>query len=223
MRQINLYLSAALLANLAGVGGISLLIALPVGANPTDNYNSSTLKSELAQQRTSPRPSILLQCPYNPAACTGGSSTPSPTQTPSFDDTKNVVEILESNPSFTLLVRALKAVQLEKVLQGEGPFTLFAPTDEAFNQLPQSTLEDLFRSENKEVLIKILRYHIVPGAILTNDLQSGEINSIEGGAIIVKVESGIVTVNDGNVVQADIQASNGYIHGINTVMLPPDL
>lgn len=200
-----------------------------------------------------PAPSILQECPYNRAACPGGADTSTPpatppggeipttppatpttppapgTQTPPKEpaagtESKNVVAVAESNGSFTMLTKALKAAGLAETLQGKGPFTVFAPTDAAFAKLPQDAVQDLLKPENKEVLVKILRYHVVQGSVTSKDLKSGEVKSIEGGPINVKVDSKTgVTVNDAKVVQPDIKASNGVIHVIDNVILPPDL
>ncbi|MBF2064349.1 MAG: fasciclin domain-containing protein [Calothrix sp. C42_A2020_038] len=140
------------------------------------------------------------------------------------DSNKNIFAIAEANGSFKTLTQALKAAGLDKTLQGEGPFTVFAPTDEAFAELPQDAVRDLLKPENKEVLVKILTYHVVPGQVLSTDLKAGEVKSLQGGPIGVKVDPSTgVTVNDATVVQADVKASNGVIHVINKLMLPPDL
>jgi uncharacterized surface protein with fasciclin (FAS1) repeats len=153
-------------------------------------------------------------------------STPKP-PTPSSEGSskgKNIVATAEANGSFKTLTKALKAAGLTETLQGTGPFTVFAPTDAAFAKLPKDALTDLLKPENKEVLVKILTYHVVGGQVLSADLKSGEVKSSEGGAINVKVDPTTgVMVNDAKVVQADIKASNGVIHVIDNVILPPDL
>lgn len=160
------------------------------------------------------------------------STTPRPIPTPGgstrpgnrTDSNKNIVAVAESNGSFKTLTQALKAAGLTETLQGNGPFTVFAPTDAAFAKLPQDAVRDLLKPENKEVLVKILTYHVVSGQVLSSDLKSGQVKSSEGGAISVKVDSSTgVTVNDAKVLQPDIKASNGVIHVIDQVILPPDL
>jgi uncharacterized surface protein with fasciclin (FAS1) repeats len=132
--------------------------------------------------------------------------------------------LANANGSFTILIKALAAAGLTDTLQGEGPFTIFAPTDAAFKELPADALRDLLKPENKEVLVKILTYHVVPGKVLSTELKSGEVKSVEGGAINVKVDPKAgVSVNDAKVTQADIQGKNGVIHAIDKVILPPDL
>jgi uncharacterized surface protein with fasciclin (FAS1) repeats len=134
------------------------------------------------------------------------------------------VAIAAANDSFKTLTAALKAAGLTETLSGVGPFTVFAPTDEAFAALPQDALQELLKPENKAVLVKILTYHVVPGKVASTDLKSGEVKTVEGGGVNIKVDSATgVTVNDAKVVQPDIQASNGVIHVIDKVILPPDL
>lgn len=125
--------------------------------------------------------------------------------------------------SFKTLIKALQAAGLTQVLQGQGPFTIFAPTDEAFAKLPPDAVRDLLKPENKEVLIKVLTYHVVAGKVLSSDLKSGQVNSLQGDPLSVKVGSAGVTVNDAKVTKADIPASNGVIHVIDNLILPPSL
>jgi uncharacterized surface protein with fasciclin (FAS1) repeats len=130
--------------------------------------------------------------------------------------------LANDNGSFKTLVKALTAAGLIDTLQGEGPFTIFAPTDAAFAKLPQDALQDLLKPENKEVLIKVLTYHVVSGKVLSSDLKSGEVKSLQGDPITVKVNNG-VQVNDATVTKADIEGSNGVIHQIDNLILPPSL
>jgi uncharacterized surface protein with fasciclin (FAS1) repeats len=134
------------------------------------------------------------------------------------------VALAASNDSFKTLTAALKAAGLTETLSGKGPFTIFAPTDAAFAALPQDALQELLKPENKDILVKILSYHVVPGNVASTDLKSGEVKTVEGGPVNVQVDSAKgVTVNDAKVVQPDIKASNGVIHAIDKVILPPDL
>jgi uncharacterized surface protein with fasciclin (FAS1) repeats len=136
---------------------------------------------------------------------------------------KTLLALAEASPNFKTLTAALKAAGLTDALQGQDNLTVFAPTDAAFAKLPADAVRDLLKPENKEVLLKLLTYHVVSGTVLSTDLKSGEVKSLEGGAITVKVSPNGVMVNDANVVQADIKASNGVIHAIDQVILPPDL
>lgn len=219
---------------------------------PVVETNKKTKKTTVAQGTRggiNPSPSIFQECPYNRSACPGSGSTTStpaerpapqplpapvtpPPETPApgagtpsgTTEGKNIVAVAQANGSFNTLTKALKAAGLVETLQGNGPFTVFAPTDEAFAKLPPDALQELLQPQNKEVLKKILTYHVVSGQVLSTDLKSGEVKSIEGGPINVRVEDGAkVMVNDAQVVQPDVKASNGVIHVINQVILPPDL
>lgn len=133
---------------------------------------------------------------------------------------KTIVDVAAEAGSFTTLIQALEAADLVEVLAGEGPFTVFAPTDEAFAALPEGTLEKLLLPENREQLTQILTYHVVPGKVLSNDLKAGEVVTVEGSPVEISLADG-VKVNDANVVTADIEAVNGVIHVIDKVILPP--
>ncbi|MFG6099638.1 fasciclin domain-containing protein [Leptothoe sp. ISB3NOV94-8A] len=131
-----------------------------------------------------------------------------------------IVSIASTNDSFDVLTALLKHAKLVGVLNGETEFTVFAPTDDAFGRLPQGTIESLYQPENRELLATILTYHVVPGSVRSTDLASGSVDSVAGIPLDISVGSG-VTVNDSNVVSADIEASNGIIHVVDAVILPP--
>ena len=134
---------------------------------------------------------------------------------------QTIVDIAVSAGSFNTLTAALEAADLVNTLEGEGPFTVFAPTDEAFAALPEGTLEELLQPENKDQLVKILTYHVVSGAVLSTDLEEGKVPTVEGSEVEIQLGEG-VTVNDAQVVEADIQASNGVIHVIDQVIIPAE-
>src|SRR6056297_443361 len=134
---------------------------------------------------------------------------------------KDIVDIAAGNDSFSTLVAAVKAADLVDTLKGEGPFTVFAPVNAAFDALPDGTVEDLLKPENKEQLAAVLTYHVVPGKVMSSDLSDGMMaESVQGSEITVGVGDGGVTVDGANVVQADIEASNGVIHVFDGVILP---
>jgi uncharacterized surface protein with fasciclin (FAS1) repeats len=122
---------------------------------------------------------------------------------------------------FKTLVAAVQAAGLVDTLKGDGPFTVFAPTDEAFAKLPAGTVEDLLKPENKDKLVAILTYHVVPGKIMSSDIagKSTEVKTVQGDTLAVDATDG-VKVDAANVVTADIGASNGVIHVIDTVVMP---
>jgi uncharacterized surface protein with fasciclin (FAS1) repeats len=190
-----------------GFASLSLVITLP---SP-------------AQQVVNPRPNIFNEPPYNRSTRSNQTlPIPKPKQTETPTEKKNLIVLANDNGSFKTLVKALTAAGLIDTLQGEGPFTIFAPTDAAFAKLPQDALQDLLKPENKEVLIKVLTYHVVSGKVLSSDLKSGEVKSLQGDPITVEVNNG-VQVNDATVTKADIEGSNGVIHQIDNLILPPTL
>ena len=122
---------------------------------------------------------------------------------------------------FRTLVAAVKAAGLVDTLKGPGPFTIFAPTDEAFSKLPAGTLEDLLKPENKAKLQSILTYHVVPARVMAQDVvKLDSAKTVEGNNITIKTANGRVMVDNANVVKTDVQASNGVIHVIDAVILP---
>ncbi|HIK45467.1 MAG TPA: fasciclin domain-containing protein [Leptolyngbyaceae cyanobacterium M65_K2018_010] len=132
-----------------------------------------------------------------------------------------IADIASGNENFEILTAALEAADLTEVLSnGDITVTVFAPTDAAFEALPAGTLEALLQPENRDQLIQILTYHVVDGAVLSTDLVSGEVPTLAGESVTVMVNGEGVTVNQANVVAADIEASNGVIHVIDSVLLP---
>ncbi len=132
----------------------------------------------------------------------------------------NIVDTAVQAGTFKTLAKALTAAGLVETLQGKGPFTVFAPTDEAFNSLPAGTLTDLLKPENKAKLVNILKYHVVSGKVMSKDIKPGDVPTVEGKSISIKTEGNQVRINDASVTQADIAADNGVIHVINKVLLP---
>ncbi|MEH2248034.1 fasciclin domain-containing protein [Nostoc sp.] len=137
----------------------------------------------------------------------------------------DIVSIAASSSSFTTLTSLLKTAGLADVLKQPGPYTVFAPTDEAFAALPAATLQQLQQPENRDALIKILRYHVVPGAVTTSQLSAGELKTYEEKPVNIKIDSANnqVAVNNARIIQPDVKASNGVIHAINQVLIPPDV
>ena len=132
-----------------------------------------------------------------------------------------VVEIAVGNPDFSTLVAALQAAGLVEALSGEGPFTVFAPTNAAFAQLPEGTVEMLLLPENKDKLVAILTYHVVPGKVMAADVVTlTEATTLEGDTIDISTSDAGVTVDGASVVATDIEASNGVIHVIDAVIMP---
>jgi len=133
----------------------------------------------------------------------------------------DIVDTAVQAGSFKTLAKALTAAGLVDTLKGKGPFTVFAPTDEAFAKLPKGTLETLLKPENKAKLVKILTYHVVPGSVLSTQLKPGPVKTVEGSSVPVSLEGGKVEVGNAYVTKADIKTDNGVIHVIDSVLLPP--
>jgi transforming growth factor-beta-induced protein len=141
-----------------------------------------------------------------------------PAETAALD----IVDTAVADGRFTTLAAALTAAGLVETLKGEGPFTVFAPTDEAFAKLPAGTLDTLLKPESKVQLTDILTYHVIPGAVLAGDVvKLSQANTVQGQPVKIRVEDGKVFINDAQVVITDIQTSNGVIHVIDSVILPP--
>jgi uncharacterized surface protein with fasciclin (FAS1) repeats len=133
----------------------------------------------------------------------------------------DIVEVAVSAGSFNVLVAAVEAAGLVPTLKGEGPFTVFAPTDEAFARLPAGTVEELLKPENREQLVAILTYHVVPGRVLAADVVSlRAATTVEGQSLPIAVDGRGVRVGAARVLTTDVLASNGVIHVIDTVLLP---
>jgi uncharacterized surface protein with fasciclin (FAS1) repeats len=177
---------------------------------------------------------IAVSCAGEPAADTSAdvtsevpteevpaTTTETPTDTTATTG-ETIVDVAAANGSFNTLVAAVQAAGLEETLSGEGPYTVFAPTDEAFAALPEGTVEKLTKPENQAALQQILSYHVVEGEVPAAEIQSGPVGTVEGGDLEVTADAGEVTVNGASVVQPDVVASNGVIHVVDTVLLPPN-
>jgi uncharacterized surface protein with fasciclin (FAS1) repeats len=208
------------IVSIIALSSVSLLMTVPSHAKEVVNPNPNIFNEPPYNRK--PRVTETLPIP-KPTQPETEVPTVKPTPTTPVAETKNLIILANENGSFKTLIKALTAAGLTETLQGEGPFTIFAPTDAAFAKLPQDALRDLLKPENKEVLIKVLTYHVVSGNVLSSDLKSGEVKSLQGDPIAVKVNNNGVQVNDAKVTQADIKGSNGVIHQIDNLILPPSL
>jgi len=144
-----------------------------------------------------------------------------PTANAQDDAAKDIVDIAVEAGTFNTLVAAVTAADLVDVLKGEGPFTVFAPTDEAFAALPEGTVENLLKPENKDQLVAVLTDHVVPGRVMAADVVTlTEAATVQGSTVDISEEDGAVKVDNATVVATDIKASNGVIHVIDAVILP---
>ncbi len=134
---------------------------------------------------------------------------------------KDIVDTAVGAGQFNTLVAAVQAAELVETLKGDGPFTVFAPTDAAFEKLPDGTVANLLKPENKEQLVAVLTYHVVPGKVMSSDIagKSLKAKTVQGGELSIDATDG-VTVDNAKVIQADVETSNGVIHVIDAVVLP---
>jgi len=166
-------------------------------------------------------------------ACGGGSSSASAeteeapeaveaaTEEVADEAAQDIVDLAVATESLSTLVAAVQAGDLVETLKGEGPFTVFAPTNEAFAALPEGTLDNLLKPENKDQLVAILTYHVVAGKVMSTDLTNGmEAETVNGASATITTTDG-AKVNGASVVMADVEASNGVVHVIDAVILPP--
>lgn len=193
----------------------------PTAETLTPETETPTEAASPEGEETAP---VTTEAPATETEVVPSETTEAPSEAPGVAvGSGTIVDVAAASDTFQTLVAALNEAELAEVLQGEGPFTVFAPTDEAFAALPEGTVEELLLPENRETLVKILSYHVVSGSFTSDQLSSGEVATVEGSPVDVVVEDTAVTVNDATVIQADIPASNGVIHAIDRVILPPNL
>ncbi len=158
--------------------------------------------------------------PAEASAPAGAPAAPAPAAIPEQTPSGNIVQVAQSAGQFNTLLAAVQAAGLTSTLEGPGPFTVFAPTDAAFAKIPKSTLDSVLA--DKATLTKILTYHVLPGKVTSDQITNGQTaQTVEGQSVTFAVNGNSVKVNDANVVQADVLASNGVIHAIDTVLMPP--
>lgn len=218
--------------------------AAPTAPVPVDATPAEAPLEAAPEVESGIEPDISTEAPDEPALETEPAADLEPTVTPEADgaidpveepapvaeepiDTSvmTVVEVAGSSDAFETLTAALEAAELTEQLSGEGPFTVFAPTDEAFAALPEGTLEALLLPENQETLIQILTYHVVPEAVVSADLETDTdtVMTVEGSEVTLSVVENSIYVNDAAVLLADVPASNGVVHVIDQVIIPPEL
>ena len=164
---------------------------------------------------------LIVAVPFVLAACGGDEEEATPAPATSAPVAKDIVDTAVEAGNFTTLAAALQAAELIETLKGEGPFTVFAPSDDAFAKLPEGTVDELL-ADPKGDLTEILTYHVVPGKVMSTDLSDGmTVATVQGADITISIKDGQVYVNDAMVTTADIETSNGVIHIIDSVLLPP--
>lgn len=230
--------SVRAIAILLGAAGISAATITPLLAQtqttPTTPGTTTpgagtpgTTEPSTTPPTTTPSPDATTPATEPPAA----QPAPAPdTATPPISSDASLTELLQqvstqqapSGNSFNTLAQAVTAADVAPLLQNSGPVTIFAPTDSAFAELPDGALEFLLRPENRNLLRQVLAYHVVPGEVTSSELQTGAVDTLNGG-LAVRVTPERIVVNDGSVIRADIQASNGVVHAVNRVLLPPQI
>jgi uncharacterized surface protein with fasciclin (FAS1) repeats len=172
---------------------------------------------------------LLAACGEDDEATSSSSSPATAEETPPADDSpassETITEIVAGNPEFSTLLAAVEAAGLAETLSGDGPFTVFAPTDAAFAELPPETLEALLQPANQDQLTAILTYHVVPAEVMASDVEAGEVPTVNSAPFTVALDGGGVEITDGQgnqatVIETDIDASNGVVHVIDSVLLP---
>jgi uncharacterized surface protein with fasciclin (FAS1) repeats len=170
-----------------------------------------------AEAPTQPAPEATT-APVSPATGVQGSPAPG-TQA----NASNVADLIENNPSLRTLSSVIDEADLDNTLEQGGPYTVFAPSDQAFAALPAETRERLLRDENRPLLRQILTYHVVPSSLTANQLQSGQVQTQAGSSVNVQIDGQQVRVNEAQVIQSDLQAANGVVHIVDRIILPPNV
>ncbi|MCC5643429.1 fasciclin domain-containing protein [Nostoc sp. CHAB 5824] len=162
--------------------------------------------------------------PVETPTATVPSVTPTPTATIATQNLAELAKSAASQGQFQTLIRAVQAAGLTEQLAAPGPYTIFAPTDAAFSALPKATLAQLLQPANKQQLVRLLSYHVIPGGITSQQLTSGQIKTVEGSPVQITVDraNNSITANNAKVTQPNIPASNGIIHIVDQVLLPPN-
>ena len=193
---------------------LSSVVALSACGQPTTDNTTTPSAAETPNANTSP----VADVP-SPTITPTASASPTGAAT-SNQNLGQLAEAASTQGSFTILTKAVQAAGLTSNLSAQGPYTVFAPTDEAFKALPAGTVDNLLKPENKTKLVQLLSYHVVPGRITSSELKSGNVKTVAGTNVVVSVSSSGVTVNKAKVTQADIPASNGIVHVVDKVILP---
>ncbi|HIK04101.1 MAG TPA: fasciclin domain-containing protein [Trichormus sp. M33_DOE_039] len=211
----NSSLAGRILFNILGIGS---LITLSACAQP----NTETPTSNLPAVTSTPVNTATVP-PVSPTP-TVPTTSPTPNSTTSNRNLAELATAAANQGQFQTLTKAVKAAGLSDQLTTAGPYTVFAPTDAAFAELPKTTLDNLLQPANKQQLVRLLAYHVVPGRFSSNQLKSGQVKTVEGQPVNIKVDptNQTITVNDAKVTQADIPASNGIVHVVDKLILPPN-
>ncbi len=196
-----------------------------VNAAPENKQSDVMTKPDAtATPDTMKKPTDAMKKPADAMKKPAATPSAKPVATPSTKKGTTIVGLVtNSTKNFKTLNVAVKASGLSATLSGEGPFTLFAPNDAAFDKLPKATLKKLLKPENKAALQQVLKNHVLSGTVLSKDIKSGNVTTLAGGEVAIKINGKKVTVGKASILRADVQASNGVVHIIDTVLVPTDL
>jgi uncharacterized surface protein with fasciclin (FAS1) repeats len=183
---------------------------------PSASATPNPTRTSVPRRSQSPQPTSTS------TATPSATSSPRITE-PSSQNGSTIVDLAIKSKQFKTLVAAVKAAELVDTLSSEGPFTLFAPNDKAFAKLDQNVLKKLLKPVNKDALQKVLKYHVLSGAVMAKDIKAGSVKTVEGNTVRLRLPRSGVTVNGAKVLKADVSASNGVVHTIDTVLIPPGL
>ena len=190
---------------IAAAGGVAALLFLSGCAGASDEMTPEATTAETMSASAEPSETM--------------SEAPVESEAP-MEEAGTIVDVAAGNPDFETLVAAVTAADLVETLSGEGPFTVFAPTDEAFDALPEGLLDALLLPENKDALTSILTYHVVPGQILPSDID-GELTTVNGAKVTVTGSGDNIKVNDATVICGGVHTANATVYLIDTVLTPP--
>jgi len=205
-------ISKKLLAGFAGIGLVGILAACTPPETTTEAPADTTSQA--------PTTSDPYSSESSPAV---GEDPATTTSEESVAGNETLAELVESGDSFNTLEQAIQAAGLEETFNEPGPYTVFAPTDEAFAALPPEVLDQLLQPENQDTLRQVLTYHVVPGSVTSPSITPGEVTTVAGEPVAIEDNAGTITVDGAAVVEPDIIASNGVVHAIDQVLLPPSL
>ncbi|MEB3280275.1 MAG: fasciclin domain-containing protein [Lyngbya sp.] len=222
MKRLNIKLPKALLATIVSLGGLATVSVFGnINRAVANEYTGEN--NQMSQQMNSPQQNPGMrdnQMQQNPGM---RDNQMQQNQQGNSSANETIVGAISDRESFGTLAKAVEAAGLADTLQNTGEYTVFAPTDQAFENLPPGTLEALLQPENQETLRRILQYHVVLGEADSSTISSGFFETAEGSGVNIDVARGMVQVEGATVTEPDIQASNGVIHAVDQVILPPDI
>lgn len=192
----------------AVTGGVAALLILTGCSSSSDDSAATTATSAAATSAAASESEAMSSEAMSSAA---------------MEDAGTIVDVAAGNPDFSTLVAAVEAAGLVETLSGTGPFTVFAPTNAAFEALPAGVLDKLLLPENKETLTKVLTYHVVPGEVTSDLVTAGDVATVEGSTIAITTDGGVKINGTSTVTAVDVDASNGVIHVIDAVLVPAEV